>query len=153
MGTLKEADKNKTIWFGKNGNAVPRLKKYLNEMKQGVIPKTIWLYDEVGSNDEAKKDYKNIFPENGFATPKPVRLLKTIIKLASNENDFVLDSFAGSGTTGHAVLDLNKKAPVFPERTWFQYFATGFTKHIQELQIITDSYDLEKSPTACPRAA
>jgi adenine-specific DNA-methyltransferase len=109
METLKEADRNKTIWFGKNGNAVPRLKKYLNEMKQGVTPKTIWLYDEVGSNDEAKKDYKNIFPENGFATPKPVRLLKTIIKLASNDNDFVLDSFAGSGTTGHAVLDLNKK--------------------------------------------
>ena len=107
--TLKGADKEGTIWFGKKGDAVPRLKKYLNEMKQGVIPITIWLYDEVGSNDEAKKDYKNIFPENGFATPKPVRLLKRIIQLSSNSNDLILDSFAGSGTTGHAVLDLNKK--------------------------------------------
>jgi len=109
MATLKKADEEGKIWFGKNGTAVPRLKKYLNEMKQGVIPKTIWLYDEVGSNDEAKKDYKDLFPDNGFATPKPVRLLKRIIQLTSDKNDIILDSFAGSGTTGHAVLDLNKE--------------------------------------------
>lgn len=109
VNTLKKADKEGKIWFGKKGDAVPRLKKYLNEMKQGVIPKTVWLYDEVGSNDEAKKDYKTLFPDNGFATPKPVRLLKRIINLSTKGNDFVLDSFAGSGTTGHAVLDLNKE--------------------------------------------
>lgn len=107
--TLKEADREKKVWFGKNGNAVPRLKKYLNEMKQGVIPKTVWLYDEVGSNDEAKRDYKSLFVDNGFATPKPVRLLKRMIELSTDKNDVILDSFAGSGTAGHAVLDLNKE--------------------------------------------
>src|SRR3990167_5977414 len=59
--TLKKADEEKTIWFGSNGTAVPRLKKYLLEMKEGVIPKTIWLYDEVGSNDEARSELKKIF--------------------------------------------------------------------------------------------
>ena len=52
------------------GNAVPRLKKYLAEMKQGVVPKTIWLYDEVGSNDDAKREIKNVFSDNPFSTPK-----------------------------------------------------------------------------------
>jgi len=108
ISTLKEADKEGKIWFGKKGDAVPRLKKYLNEMKQGVIPKTVWLYDEVGSNDEAKRDYKDLFPDNGFATPKPVRLIKRILQLTTKSDSLVLDSFAGSGTTGHAVLDLNK---------------------------------------------
>lgn len=107
--TLKKADEQGQIWFGSNGTAVPRLKKYLLEMKDGVIPKTIWLYDEVGSNDEAKKDYKKYFPENGFATPKPIRLLKTIFKLGANKDSLILDSFSGSGTTGEAVLELNKE--------------------------------------------
>jgi len=108
VDTLKRADQEGTIWFGKKGDAVPRLKKYLNEMKQGVIPKTIWLYDEVGSNDDAKKAIKNLFDDNPFDSPKPPSLIKQIIKLSSGPEDIILDSFAGSGTTGHAVLDLNK---------------------------------------------
>lgn len=107
--TLKRADEDGQIWFGSNGTAVPRLKKYLLEMKDGVIPKTIWLYDEVGSNDEARSELKNIFSNNPFATPKPTRLLKTIFRLGSGKDDLILDSFAGSGTTGQAVLDLNKE--------------------------------------------
>lgn len=109
METLKTADKNGEIWFGKNGSAVPRLKKYLAEMKQGVIPKTIWLYNEVGSNDDARKELKNLFDNNPFDSPKPPSLIKQIIKLVSTKDEIVLDSFAGSGTTGHAVLDLNKE--------------------------------------------
>jgi len=109
VNTLREANENGEIWFGKNGTAVPRLKKYLAEMKQGVIPKTIWMYDEVGSNDDAKKSLKNIFDDNPFDSPKPPTLIKQIIKLSSGKNDLILDSFAGSGTTGHAVLDLNKE--------------------------------------------
>ncbi len=107
--TLKQADLAGSIWFGKNGSAVPRMKKYLSEMKEGVVPRTIWLYDEVGSNDDAKRDIKNLFDDNPFESPKPVSLIKQIIELSSNKNDLILDSFAGSGTTGHAVLDLNSK--------------------------------------------
>lgn len=106
--TLKRADEAGQIWFGSNGTAVPRLKKYLQEMKEGVIPKTLWLYDEVGSNDEARSELKKIFSDNPFATPKPTRLLKTIFKLGTNEGDIILDSFAGSGTTAEAVMQLNK---------------------------------------------
>jgi len=109
VATLKAADVERKIWFGKNGSAVPRLKKYLAEMKKGVIPKTIWMFDEVGSNDDAKKAVKDLFDNNPFDSPKPPSLVKQIIKLSSGFEDIVLDSFAGSGTTGHAVLDLNKE--------------------------------------------
>ena len=107
--TLKSADRDGTIWFGKKGDAVPRLKKYLNEMKDGVIPKTIWLYDEVGSNDDAKRSVKELFDDNPFDSPKPPTLIKQIVQLSSDNDGIILDSFAGSGTTGHAVLDLNKQ--------------------------------------------
>ncbi|MBI4836968.1 MAG: site-specific DNA-methyltransferase [Candidatus Portnoybacteria bacterium] len=107
--TLQKADQEKQIWFGAKGTAVPRLKKYLNEMKQGVIPKTIWLYSEVGSNDDARRELKELMPENGFDSPKPTLLIKRILGLASDKNSIVLDFMAGSGTTGHAVLEANKE--------------------------------------------
>ena len=107
--TLEKADKESRIWFGVKGDAVPRMKKYLSEMKDGVTPKTIWMYDEVGSNDDAKKTLKDLFDDNPFTTPKPVSLIKRIIQLATNSDDIILDSFAGSGTTSHAVLELNKE--------------------------------------------
>jgi len=107
--TLRKAEEEGKIWFGANGTAVPRLKKYLKEMKEGTIPKTIWLYHEVGSNDDGRKELKNLFGEASFQTPKPVKLLKQIFRLTTSCSDIILDSFAGSGTTGHAVLDLNKE--------------------------------------------
>jgi adenine-specific DNA-methyltransferase len=99
------------IWFGEKGDNVPRIKKFLSDVKDGVIPKTIWLYSEVGSNDDAKRIIKEIFPEAElpFNTAKPVDLLKQIIHLSTNQNDIILDSFAGSGTTAHAILELNKE--------------------------------------------
>lgn len=107
----EELVKDNQIWFGEKGNNVPRIKKFLSDVKDGVTPKSIWLYSEVGSNDDAKRTVKDLFPEadNPFGTPKPVELIKRIITLATNENDIILDSFAGSGTTAHAVLALNKK--------------------------------------------
>ena len=97
------------IWFGKDGHNVPRIKTFLSEVKGGVIPKTIWLHEEVGHNDEAKQTIKQIFPDNVFDTPKPERLIERIIRIASNEKAIILDSFAGSGTTAHAILNLNKQ--------------------------------------------
>lgn len=105
----EELVKENRIWFGEDGQNVPRIKKFLSEVKGGVIPKTIWLHEEVGHNDEAKRTIKQIFPDRVFDTPKPERLIERIIKIATSENAIILDSFAGSGTTAHAVLNLNKK--------------------------------------------
>lgn len=107
--TLERADEEGRIWFGKNGTAVPRMKKFLTEMKEGVVPKTIWMYDEVGSNDDAKKTLKELFNDNPFESPKPVGLIKRMLQLSTGPNDLVLDSFAGSGTTAQAVLELNQQ--------------------------------------------
>ncbi len=107
--TLERADSDKRIWFGANGTAVPRMKKYLSEMNEGVIPKTIWLYNEVGSNDDARRTLKEIFDNNPFDSPKPVTLIQRIINLTCDKDDLILDSFAGSGTTAQAVLELNQE--------------------------------------------
>lgn len=99
------------IWFGKDGNNVPSIKKFLSEVKDGVTPLTIWTYDEVGHNQTAKQELKKILPSTGevFATPKPEKLLQRIIHLATQENDLVLDFFAGSGTTASTALKMNRK--------------------------------------------
>lgn len=96
------------IWFGPNGSNVPSVKKFLTEVKQGITPSTIWFREDVGDNQEAAKDIRDLFTIPPFDTPKPVRLLQRIIGLGSSNNDIVLDFFAGSGTTGHAVMELNK---------------------------------------------
>lgn len=99
------------IWYGKNGDGVPRLKKFLAEVQEGNVPLTIWPHDEVGHNQSAKQELKKIFSEDDspFDTPKPSSLIERIIQIATNKSDIVLDSYAGSGTTGHAVLNTNKK--------------------------------------------
>lgn len=106
--TLEKAEQEDRIWFGANGTAVPRMKKYLNEMTEGVVPRTLWLYSEVGSNDDAKRDIKALFDTNPFESPKPVSLIKRVIELCADKDSIILDSFAGSGTTGHATLEVNK---------------------------------------------
>jgi adenine-specific DNA-methyltransferase len=98
------------IWFGKDGSNVPSVKKFLSEVQDGTVPVTLWLRDEVGDNQEGKQELKKIFSDSStpFETPKPVRLLEKILQISTNPNDIILDSFAGSGTTAHAVLNLNK---------------------------------------------
>jgi adenine-specific DNA-methyltransferase len=105
--TLEKAEQEGQIWFGAKGTAVPRMKKYLNEMSEGVVPRTLWLYTEVGSNDDAKKSIKELFGTNPFESPKPVSLIRRVLELCSDKDSIILDSFAGSGTTGHATLELN----------------------------------------------
>lgn len=98
------------IWFGADGNNVPAVKRFLSEVKQGTACQTIWKYDEVGHNQEGKKEVNKLFPEASvFDTPKPVRLLKRALHLAADENAIVLDFFAGSATTAHAALQLNSE--------------------------------------------
>jgi adenine-specific DNA-methyltransferase len=88
------------VWFGKDGTARPRLKRFLKEM-EGQNAWTWWPNSEVGHNQEAKKEIVTLFgADNAFDTPKPERLLQRIIHIATNPGDWVLDSFAGSGTTG-----------------------------------------------------
>jgi len=96
------------VWFGKNGKNVPRYKSFLSEMADGVVPLTIWKYGEVGHNQEARQETKKLFDGNGvFDNPKPIRLLSRIAYLSTKENDVILDFFAGSATTAHAVMKLN----------------------------------------------
>lgn len=101
----------KRVFFGKDGKGAPQLKRYLNEVQSGVVPMTLWLYEEVGHTDEARKELKVLFEDSTppFDNPKPTRLIKQILRLSSDKNSIILDSFAGSGTTGHSVLDLNKE--------------------------------------------
>jgi adenine-specific DNA-methyltransferase len=98
-----------SIWFGKEGNARPRIKTYLSE-SEGVSSWTWWSNEDAGHNQEAKKELLQILgPKNSFDYPKPVRLLTKILELSTKKDSLILDSFAGSGTTAHAVLALNAK--------------------------------------------
>ena len=87
------------IWFGKDGNSFPRKKRYLSEVLDGRKTNSWWDSKEVGHNQEAKREVKTIVQDDVFATPKPERLIERILKIASFENDLILDAFAGSGTT------------------------------------------------------
>ena len=99
------------IWFGPNRDNVPRIKRFKTEVQAGLVPVTIWLHQEVGHNQEARQELKEIFPDVDFPfeTPKPVRLIKRILELSSDKGSIILDSFAGSATTAHAALALNKQ--------------------------------------------
>ena len=97
------------IWFGKDGKNVPSIKKFLNEVKSGSVSMTVWLYDEVGHNQDAKKEVKEFNQDTVFDTPKPEKLLQRILTLATNENDIVLDSFLGSGTTCAVAHKMNRR--------------------------------------------
>lgn len=103
-----ELKKNNRIWFGKKGNNVPRIKTFLSEVQQGTVCKTIWYRTEVGDTQEGTRDLKNVFGKAGmFTNPKPIRLIERILDIASSDDSIVLDFFAGSGTTGHAILKYN----------------------------------------------
>lgn len=99
---LRELDEDGRIWWGKDGGNVPRLKRFLSEVMDGIVPQTIWLHDDVGNTQEAKKEVMAAVPDEAvvFQTPKPERLIRRILEIATSPNDLVLDSFAGSGTTG-----------------------------------------------------
>lgn len=106
-------DSENRIWWGENGNNIPAPKIFLSEVKAGRVPQTIWEYAEVGHTQDAKKELLEILSfgtsDEVFVTPKPVALLEKVLEIATSENSIVLDSFAGSATTAHAVLAANQK--------------------------------------------
>ncbi|MEG1142764.1 MAG: DNA methyltransferase, partial [Clostridia bacterium] len=98
------------IWFGPDGNNVPSIKRFLSEVKGTMTPMTIWKYTDVGHSQDATQKLKDMFDGQAvFDYPKPVGLIKRIIELYSKKDSIVLDFFAGTGTTGQAVLELNQE--------------------------------------------
>lgn len=99
------------IWFGADGDNTPRVKKFLSESSdKGLTPETIWPADEVGTNDHAKKSLMELLSHTPvFDNPKPESLLKRIIHIASNPGEIILDSFAGSGTTGAVAQKMGRR--------------------------------------------
>jgi hypothetical protein len=132
--TFWELDADGRIWWGDDGNNVPRIKRFLTEVQDGLIPQTVWDYDEVGHTQEAKQEYLRVLSDKEvFTTPKPVALVTRILQIATLPGDIVLDSFAGSGTTAHAVLEMNKE--------------DGGNRRFVLVQIPYDTKDQEKTKT------
>jgi adenine-specific DNA-methyltransferase len=97
------------IYFGESGNNVPRYKRFITEVQDGLVPLTIWFKDEVGDNQEAKKEVKAFNSLDVFSTPKPERLIQRILQISTQENDTILDSFLGSGTASAVAHKMNRK--------------------------------------------
>ena len=110
---FKEMDADKRIWWGEDGNNIPSIKRFLSDVKQGRVPQTLWEHADVGHTQDAKKELLAILnfetSDDVFITPKPTALLARVLDLATEPTSIVLDSFAGSGTTAHAVLAANQK--------------------------------------------
>ena len=106
---FQELVNDNRIYFGSDGNNVPRLKRFLSELQDGMTPTTIWKFQDVGHNQEGRQELKKIFDDKGyFDGPKPLRLINRILKIANTDkNSLILDFFSGSATTAHAVMKLN----------------------------------------------
>lgn len=106
--TFKQYVADNKIWFGEDGANVPRIKRFLSEVKQGITPMTIWKYTEVGHSQDAKQKLNKLFDGKAyFDYPKSVDLIKRCLQLYTNKDSIVLDFFSGSATTAHAVMQLN----------------------------------------------
>lgn len=110
---LRELNADNRIWWGRSGDAIPQIKRFLTEVKQGRVPQTLWSYSEVGHTQSAKKELVAMcdFEDSAsvFITPKPTSLLERIIEIGADKDSLIMDSFAGSGTTGQAVMQMNKR--------------------------------------------
>lgn len=107
--TFQRLDADGRIWWGANGDSVPRLKRFLADVR-GAVPRTLWKLSDVGHNDTSAKEIKALFPgENPFSTPKPERLLERVLHIATNPGDVVLDVFAGSGTTAAVAQKMGRR--------------------------------------------
>ncbi len=97
------------VFFGRDGKGAPQLKRYMSEVKQGSVAMTLWKREDVGDNQDAKREVRELNPESIFSTPKPERLVERILTLATNPGDLVLDSFLGSGTTAAVAHKMGRR--------------------------------------------
>ena len=105
---LNDLIKDNRIWLGENGDNVPRIKRFLSEVQNGIVPISLWYHEEVGHTQSADQNLKKLFNDKAlFDYPKPVELIKKELLLATDKNDIVLDFFSGASTTAHAVMQLN----------------------------------------------
>lgn len=108
QATFEQYKRENRIWFGETGDNVPRIKRFLSEVKQGITPMTIWKYTDAGSSQDATKELKKLFDGKAFFDyPKPVSLIKRCLQLYTDPDCIVLDFFSGSATTAQAVMELN----------------------------------------------
>lgn len=106
----KSLQKDQRLWFGKDGDNPPRLKVFLSEVQDGIVPDTWWSHEMAGSNQDSKKEMLELLPsQEPFSTPKPEKLLHKVLTIATNPGDLVLDSFAGSGTTGAVAHKMGRR--------------------------------------------
>jgi len=106
---IERLRKANLLWFGKKGDAIPSLKRFLDDVKDGVVPQTIWYRDEAGDNQDAKREVKAINGDEIFGTPKPESLVKLMFSIATKETDVILDSFLGSGTTAAVAHKMGRR--------------------------------------------
>jgi len=110
---FSDLDERGRVWWGRRGDSMPRRKRFLADVKKGVVPQTLWLHSDVGNTQEAKREMLSAVPfersEDVLTTVKPTRLIRRILQVATDPDSIVLDSFAGSGSTAHAVLAQNKE--------------------------------------------
>lgn len=132
---FNELRNDNRIWFGPDGCNVPRVKRFLSDVKQGITPMTIWKYTEVGHNQDAKKEVKVFNSQSVFATPKPERLIERVLTLGSNPGDIVLDSFLGSGTTAAVAQKMGRRY------IGVELGTHVYTHCVPRLKMVTDGTD------------
>ncbi len=105
-----ELVKDNRVWFGPDGDSMPRRKRFLSEVGERIVPVTWWSRELSSDNQTGKREVKSLFLEMNdvFENPKPLTLLKTIISISTKNDDFILDFFGGTGTTAHAIFEQNK---------------------------------------------
>ena len=137
---LQQLVRDKRVWFGLNGNSTPRYKKFLIESKLGTTPETLWFANEVGTNDEAKKEILNYGKHDVFDTPKPKKLLEKIFKISTNKGDLILDAYAGSGTSAIVANEMNLQFIVIDEG---KHFLELTLKRFKKSKKLVKSNELE----------